>query len=110
MYTPRTYSWATLSRPLRQAQGRLFGTSLGGNVHPGLTSWATLSRPYGTGLGGNVYPQDLLLGYSQPSLRDWSRWECIPPGLTAGLLSAVPSGLVSVGMYTPRTYVLGYSQ
>src|ERR1700691_3229366 len=47
-FTPGLTSWGTLSRP--------YGTGLGGNVHPGLTSWATLSRPYGTGLGGNVHP------------------------------------------------------
>jgi len=37
---PGLTSWGILSRP--------YGTGLGGNVHPGLTSWATLSRPCGT--------------------------------------------------------------
>ena len=50
--------------------------------------WTSLifSRPFGTGLDGKVYP-----------------------GQRRGLLSAVPAGLVSVGMYT-QDYVLGYSQ
>src|ERR1700734_2476238 len=37
---PGLTSWGILSRP--------YGTGRGGNVDPGLTSWATLSRPCGT--------------------------------------------------------------
>src|ERR1700691_715983 len=37
---PGLTSWGILSRP--------YGTGLARNVHPGLTSWATLSRPCGT--------------------------------------------------------------
>src|SRR5580692_3167057 len=68
-------------------------------VHPGLTSWDIFSRPCGTGLGCYLYPglrpgllsavpaglvsvviftQDFVLGYSQPSLRDWSRLLSLP--------------------------------
>jgi hypothetical protein len=112
-------------------------------VHPGLTSWDIFSRPCGTGLGCYLYPglrpgllsavptglvsvvistQDFVLGYSQPSLRDWSRLLSLPrtsswatlsrpfgtdlgcylyPGLRPGLLSAVPSGLISVVISNP---------
>jgi hypothetical protein len=45
---PGLTSWVILSRPLRQAQGRLFGTGLVKTAHPGLTSLAILSRPFGT--------------------------------------------------------------
>jgi hypothetical protein len=46
-------------------------------VHPGLTSWVILSRPCGT----------------DPCCH-------LNPGLRPGLLSAVPTGLIAVGMYT----------
>jgi hypothetical protein len=42
-------------------------------VRPGLTSWVILSRPFGTDFVGNGHP-----------------------ALRAGLLSAVPSGLVPI--------------
>jgi hypothetical protein len=61
-------------------------------VHPGLTSWGIFSRPFGTDLGRGVWTQDLR----------------------PGLLSAVPSGLIAVGLIAvagrPRTHVLGYFQ
>ena len=37
-----------------------------------------------------------VLGHSQSSLRDWSRWECVPEDRRPGLLSAVPSGLIAI--------------
>jgi hypothetical protein len=46
---PGLTSWGILSRPLRQAQGRLYGTSHIMSWFPGLASWATFSRPFGTG-------------------------------------------------------------
>ena len=39
--------------------------------------------------------QDLVLGYSQPSLRDWSMVLDVTQDSRPGLLSAVPSGLSS---------------
>ncbi len=42
---PGLASWDILSRPLRQAQGRLCGTGPSSSPVPRTTSWATLSRP-----------------------------------------------------------------
>src|SRR6202034_3863433 len=98
--------------------------------HPGLASWATLSRPYGTVPGCHVSPQDFVLGYSQPSLRDWlwlaslprtSSWATLSrpygtgsgwslsPGLRHGLFPVVPTGPALVGL-SPQDFVMGYSQ
>src|ERR1700678_2677370 len=46
-------------------------------VHPGLTSWGILSRPCGTGSRWECTPSTNVLGYSQPSLRDWTRFPLI---------------------------------
>jgi hypothetical protein len=59
--------------------------------YPGLTSWATLSRPFGTGPCRDPTHSTHVLGYSQQ-------------------LSAVPSGLVPCRDPTHSTHVLGYSQ
>jgi hypothetical protein len=67
--------WPTVRRPCRHLRAV--------PVHPGLASWGILSRPYGTGRGGNVYPRTDVLGYFQPSLRDWFRYTLI-----SGLFSA----------------------
>jgi hypothetical protein len=37
---------------------------------PRTMSWVTFSRPYGTSFVSRIFPQDCVLGYSQPSLRD----------------------------------------
>jgi hypothetical protein len=42
---------------------------------PRIASWDILSRPCGTGPWGQILPRTHVLGYSQPSLRDWvCRW------------------------------------
>ncbi len=61
---PRTTSWDILSRPLRQAQGRLFGTGPDSHAYPGLASWATLSRPCGTDMCCQIPPRTHRAGLS----------------------------------------------
>src|ERR1700722_4388515 len=43
-------------------------------ANPGLTSWGILSRHYGTAPSLLLKPRTSVLGYFQPSLRDWSRY------------------------------------
>jgi hypothetical protein len=38
---------------------------------PRIPSWDILSRPFGTGSGCLILPRTYVLGYFQPSLRDW---------------------------------------
>jgi hypothetical protein len=46
------------------------GGLVGALAIPGLSSWDILSRPFGT-VHVVVVTQDYVLGYYQPSLRDW---------------------------------------
>ena len=51
-----------------------------GSVHPGLTSWDIFSRPWRDSSFALTVTQDYVLGYSQPSLRDWFRVESLRCG------------------------------
>jgi hypothetical protein len=42
-------------------------------------------------------PTNELVGYSQPSLRDWRRLAVVTHQCIGGLFSAVPPGLAKVG-------------
>ena len=49
-------------------------------LNPGLTSWATLSRPCGTQLARVVLTQDSLgLGFSVACLAQWREYSNRPP-------------------------------
>jgi len=76
---PGLSSWATLSRPC--------GTIRFSNLSPGLTSWATLSRPCGTILFSNL----------SPGLTSWTALSR-PYGTCHG--GNVHPGLTKVGGYT----------
>jgi hypothetical protein len=87
-----------------------------GRVHPGLTSWVILSRPYGTDLGGEPYPGLPRISCTllwtplrmRLSSRKAARGSVTPPSFTGnpvrpGLFSAVPPGLNLVRVVVTQT-------